>query len=88
MTSIMYVSRQCVRLDSSSVLDLRDSVGGLSDGQPDEAGGGQDWLALEEEKHWRREEIVVRTQLTVIICNIVIFSGGESEALSPVFDNW
>ena len=36
------VSRQCVRLDSSSVLDLGDSVGGLSDGQPDEAGGGQD----------------------------------------------
>ena len=41
ITSIMY-SRQCVRLDSSSVLDLGDSVGGLSDGQPDEAGGGQD----------------------------------------------
>ena len=41
----------------------------------------------EEENYWRREEIVVRTQLTVIICNIVIFSGGEYEALIPVFDN-
>ena len=29
----------------------------------------------------------MRTQLTAIICNIVIFSGGEYEALSPVFDN-